>query len=507
MTTAEKDRRFETAHLHSDLKGHSLRGGSAVMLSQGAIFILRLVSTAMLARLLSPTDFGLIAMVVTFAAFADIFKDIGLSLATVQWEKLTHHQASNLFWINVLAGCLTMAGLIACSPFMAWFYNEPRLLKTGIYLSVTFLFGGLTGQHAALLKRQMQFGRIAVSEVAAVLLSVSIAVGLAWLWRGAPDAYMALVWMMILRSFALMVLVCVGCRWMPGGFRRHAGTGAMLKFGAGITGFNVVNYFARNADNILIGRFCGPGPLAYYAKAYQFLMLPIQQLRIPLVSVATPALSALQKNQAGYRRYMHKLLQFLAFLTMPAMVYSVVFADYIVLVFFGEQWLEAIPFFAILALLGFIQPIAGMCGLVLTTTGRSGRYFSYGMINAAVTVSSFLIGIQWGALGVALAYTIASYAALLPIWRFCLSGSPVSVRFFLQAVSRPALNSIAAGLLLWYAKRMFVSDWRLSASLVLTLGLYGLIYAALFSLSGTGRCFVRDCVADVKTLFLSKSRV
>ncbi len=495
MTENTKDLRFETAHLHSDLKGHSLRGGSAVMLSQGAIFMLRLVSTAILARLLSPTDFGLIAMVVTVAAFADIFKDIGLSLATVQWEKLTHHQASNLFWINTATGAATMVALMAFSPVMVWFYDEPRLMSIGLWLSLMFLFGGLSAQHSALLKRQMRFGLLSLGEVLAMLLSVLVAVLLAWRWRGEADAYMALVWMMISRPFFVMMAVWMTFRWVPGWVRRRVGTGDLVKFGAGVTGFNIVNYVTRSADNILIGRFFGSLPLGLYAKAYQFLLLPIQQLRTPLVSVALPALSALQHDPVGYRRYMQKLLAILAFMTMPMMIYAAVFADMLVLVFFGPQWVAAIPFFTVFALLGFLQPVAGMCGLVLTTTGRARRFFLYGLLNGVIALVSFLMGLRWGAIGVAVAYTLANYLTLLPVWAFCFRGSPVSVDSFTVPLLRPALNSVAMGCFMWYGRALLPLPESVLLALFLSVLLSVLVYLLLFLASAGGRAFLSECLA------------
>ncbi len=490
MTADVKDNRFDTTHLRDDLKGHSLRGGSSVLFSQTAVFVLRIGSTAVLARILQPTDFGLVAMGVTVAAFADIFKDIGLSVAVIQWDKISHAQASNLFWVNAAAGLLTMAALIVFSPVMVWFYDEPRLFRIGVYLSVMFLFGGLTSQHSALLKRQMRFGWISLSEVLSVLLSVLAAMALALHWRSRPDAYMALVWMMITRPFFFMMAVWWICRWRPGRMRRHTGTAALLKFGAGITGFNIVNYAARNADNILIGKFCGSAPLAFYSKAYQFLLLPIQQFRAPLVSVATPALSALQYEPDGYRRYMGHLLAILAFVSMPFMVYVGVFTDYVVLFFFGDQWREAIPFFRIFALVGFIQPIAGMCGLVLTTTGKSRRYFAYGCIQGGVLTASFAAGIAWGAMGVVIAYAAANYIALLPLWRFCFAGTPVDTGLFLRSVRQPALNSLAMGAILWYGSTVLPVPTAVLPAFMLTLLLSVAVYAGLYGATVSGRRFL-----------------
>lgn len=495
---------FDTKHLQGNLKGHSLRGGAATLLSQACILVARIVSTAVLARLLSPGDFGLITMVVTVTAFADLFKDIGLSMATIQRSEINHRQVSNLFWVNVAAGLSTMLVVLAFAPLIVWFYGEPRLLKVAMFLSINFFVGGLTIQHQALLRRQMRFGYVAFTEVVAVVLSIAIAIGMAWHCQNSPESYMALVWMSISRCFFIMLGMWIFCRWRPGAWKRGAGTRSMLKFGAGVTGFNMINYFARNADNILIGKFCGAGPLAFYSKAYQFLLLPIKQVRTPLVSVAIPALSALQDNVEGYRSYMRKLLAILAFVTMPLMIYAGVFPDIIVRFFFGEQWLESIPIFCAMSFLGFVQPVAGMCGLVLMTTGKTTRYFIFGVFNSLMIVASFLLGIRWGTVGVAVSYTIVSYIILLPTWWFCFSGSPVSSGLFVRAVATPALSSLVMGVLLLNLRNL-ISIPSSALFALITTGAFSIaLYLLLYCVPASGRRSIVDYVLYIPVLIGTK---
>ena len=488
---------FDTTHLRGDLKGRSLKGGAASIASNAVDMVVRIGSTMVLARLLSPGDYGLIGMVVAITALADLFFRLGLSVATIQKPSITHDQVSVLFWINVLVGTMTMVAVSALAPLLVALYHEPRLLRITLWLAWSFPLTGLSVQHSALLKRQMRFGRIAIADSTSTALSTLVTITLAWLWREEPAKYMALVAMTVTRPVFRVALIWLFCPWLPGAPRRGTGARTMLKFGLDITGFNLVNYFARNLDTILIGKISGPAALGLYSKAYQFLLLPISQLRTPLVEVSMPALSSLQTDPVRYRQFFRKLIEILAFLTMPLMAGGCVCSDLVVIVFFGGQWSGAIPLFSVMSLLGFIQPVAGMCGLVLLTLGRTRRYLAFGVMNSAAIVVSFLLGIRWGATGVALSYTVVSYLILLPTLWFCFYQTPVNSGLFLRGIARPALCSLTMGLLV-LAVRQWIglstsAFWALTESAILGVALY----LALFSLTGRGRTILADYLTYV----------
>src|SRR5439155_13431562 len=174
-----KERHLSTDHLLTDLKGRTVSGAFITIASQGAQFVLSLVSIMVLARLLTPKDFGLFAMVTTVIGYLRVFKDAGLSTVTVQREGITHAQVSNLFWINVaVSGAISLV-IAAGSPIVAWFYREPRLVPITLVLSSTFLLSGLTIQHTALLNRQMRFKAVAVIQVSSLLIGVAVGIGMA----------------------------------------------------------------------------------------------------------------------------------------------------------------------------------------------------------------------------------------------------------------------------------------------------------------------------------------
>jgi PST family polysaccharide transporter len=180
---------FSTEHLHADLKGRSVRGGVLTLTSQGAQFVMQSVSTVVLARLLTPADFGLVAMVVAITGLGQAFADLGLSEATIQHPDINHDQVSNLFWVNVAIGLGLTILTASLGPLLAWFYHEPRLRAITYVVSVTFLIGGLRVQHDALLQRNMRFLALAIRDISAYAVAVPVAIVLAL--RGA--GYWAIV--------------------------------------------------------------------------------------------------------------------------------------------------------------------------------------------------------------------------------------------------------------------------------------------------------------------------
>jgi PST family polysaccharide transporter len=432
---------FDISHLKRDLKNRSVRGGAVTMTAQVIKFVLNTGSTMVLARLLMPQDYGLVAMVTAITGFVALFKDLGLSMASIQRAQINHSQVSTLFWINVTLS-FTLALLLALgAPVISRFYNEPRLILITLILAGTFVLSGLTVQHEAMLRRQMRFSTLAVIDIGSLVLAITTGITMAL--RGA--GYWALVGSSVVSSVTYVVLVWVFCSWRPGWPVRKAGIRSMLAFGGHLTSFNVVNYFARNLDQILLGRFWGPGILGLYGRAYSLMMLPINQVREPLNAVAIPALSHIQNDPIRYKKFYIKLVTLLAFITMPLMVFLFICANEVVGLLLGSKWSGAVNIFKILCIVAFIQPVASTVGLVLISLGQSKRYFTIGIINSIIVVIAFILGLPRGAIGVATAYTIVNYVMIGPTLWYCFRRSPMSITDFFSAISRPAVASLCMG--------------------------------------------------------------
>lgn len=431
---------FESDHLRKDLAQKTVRGGVTTMSAQVLQFLLHTGSTMILARLLSPSDYGLLAMVTVITGFLEMFKDAGLNMATIQQEKITRDQISTLFWINVIISTGLGLLILAGAPLVGLFYKRPELVPVTAFLSINFALGGLTLQHNALLQRHMMFPAQRTILIGSMIIGIIVSIILAYY----GFRYWALVWGTLATSLVRIALTWFYCNWIPSRMKKGTGVRKMLKFGGYITGFNFINYFARNGDNLLIGKFIGAEPLGLYAKAYSLFMLPISLIRGPLSSVMLPALSSLQNQSEKYARYYYRFVNILATLVVPLAIYCFIEADFIIKIILGNKWLGAIPVFRILALCGLFQAVSTTWGVVLISSGYAKRYFYLGVINTVLTIISFIIGLRWGILGVATAYTIYNYLSLYLILYFSFKNTGINIKEFFMSFRIPMLHSLIA---------------------------------------------------------------
>ena len=436
--TRRPPNRFDTSHLQADLKGHTVRGGIKTFGAQGFGFILNVASVAILARLLTPYDFGLVAMVTAVTGLLAMFKDAGLSMATVQQDTVTHEQVSTLFWVNVGLSLVLMLIVAAVSPWVAAFYHEPKLQLITLAIACMFIFDGLAVQHQALLRRQMQFGKLAKIQIISSVLGITAAISAALMGAG----YWALIVQTAVAQSTSAALTWGYARWLPGRPQRGVGTGNMLKFGGYLTGFSFVNYFARNADNVLIGNAWGSNALGLYTKAYSLLLMPLQQINGPITAVAIPALSRLQNDPEQFRAFFIKVLGIICFVTFPLIAWMIICRKEIILLFLGPQWDGAIPIFAVLALSAFFQPIGNITGTLYIALGRTKRMFKWGLMGCSWLVFSFFVGLPYGAIGVATSYSVAMALMIFPLIWYAIQGTAIRFYDFYLAVKIPIVATL-----------------------------------------------------------------
>lgn len=470
---SEKTNVFDTAHLVPELSKRSVRGGFYVGIAQGARLALQLVSTALLARLLTPEDLGLIGMATVLTGFAAMFKDAGLSMATVQREEITQEQASTLFWVNVGLSIFLMIVLICVSPLVAWFYGDGRLLGITIALACTFLFSGLTIQHQALLRRQMRFGILAVFSVATLFCATVAGVLSAYLGAG----YWALVIMTATQLCSNMLFVWMSSKWIPGRAHADSGVMSMLKFGGNLTAFSFINYFVRNLDNLLIGYTFGASALGLYANAYKMLLLPIRQINGPITTVAVPALSRLQDDARGFRTYYCKGIRIITSLGMPIVVFCFVMAGDAVLFLLGPKWSGCVPLFRALAPAAFVGTYNMAAGWIFLPLGQVDRQLRVGIVIGVCVAISFLVGLNWGPIGVAAAFSASAVVLNIPSLAYTVAKSPVGLKDLGRAILPSAVASLATGLLFYWLPIL----GQASENLVLRLFVSGLFFVAIYA--------------------------
>ncbi len=407
----DENRHFSTDHLNHDLGGRSARAGVVTLASQGVKFIASMVATVVLARLLTPQDYGLISMVAIIVNFVSMFQYMGLSTATIKWAELNHQQVSTLFWLNMALSAVIMLAMAASAPIVAWFFGDPRLAWITVGYAISILFTGLYIQHEAILSRQMRFTSIAVIEIAAILIGFAAAIAAAWLGAG----YWAIFLNQMVMTLATVVGVWLACKWRPGLPSHGAGVRSMLSFGGSLTGFNVASFFSRNLDNALIGKFWGAEQLGVYSRAYQILLMPMQQLNAPLVAVAVPALSRLVDSPDRYRAAYLKILEKISIVSMPGVIFMIATSDWLVLFLLGPQWSGTAQIFALLGLSAVIQPVTRTALWLFTTQGRGREIFNWGLVGGIIATVSIVAGLPWGAIGVAASYAAADLFISTPI--------------------------------------------------------------------------------------------
>jgi len=426
---------------HDELRRLAVRGAGASVSAQGLALGVQMASTVVLARLLTPMDFGVVAMVTTFSLLVMNFGLNGFTEAVVQTEEINRALASNLFWINLGVSLLLTIAFAAAGSLMAWFYGDPRVTAISIGISLTIFITGASVLHLALLKRAMEFPAIAVLNIVARGASVLVSIILAWMGWG--------YWSLVIGTVALPLGTTAGafflCPWMPGLPRRVAGTAKLVRYAINVYGHFTVNYFARNMDNVLVGWRFGAVPLGFYKKAYDLFALSSNQLVSPLSVVAVAALSRLKDDALQYRRYFLRSLAILAFVGMGVGADLSLVGKDLIRVVLGPGWDEAGRIFI------YFGPGIGVMLLYYThgwlhlSIGTANRWFRWGLIEFGFTALLFILALPWGPVGIATAWTASFWVLMLP--SFWYAGRPIGFGIgpVLETIWRYVAASVLAG--------------------------------------------------------------
>ena len=502
LSLDDQNRHFRTDHLQADLGGRSARGGMVTLSAQVFKFVFSTVATIVLARLLTPEDYGLIGMVAILINFVGMFQYLGLSTATVKWAELNHRQVSTLFWINMGLSAAIMLITIASGPLLAWFYKEPRLIGITIGYGITILLTGLAIQHEAILTRQMRFTAIVVVEVVSLLIGFIAAVIAAWYGAG----YWALVLNQMVMTITLVIGVWIVCRWRPGLPARGIGVRSMLSYGGNLTGFNIMTFFSRNLDNALIGKFWGPYQLGIYSRAYQMLLMPMQQINAPLAAVAIPALSRLADSPERYRAAYLKILEKVVMVTMPLAALMIATSDWMVLLLLGPQWRETGRIFMLLGIAAMIQPVTKTAWWLFSTQGRTRELFHWGLMGGAIAIISIVAGLPWGATGVAASYAVADLCIATPLlfWYVGRRG-PVRTSDFYRTIAPVSAACICSLAILFLCRPWLAAVPSLIARLSIAFGITVAVSLLVLSALPAGRLAMLS-LKETLLLLLKRNR-
>jgi O-antigen/teichoic acid export membrane protein len=460
-----------------------LRAGTASVMMQYANGALQIVGSIVLARLLAPEDFGLVAIVTVLTSFAPLLIDFGLADATVQRKEITRRQISSLFWLSSGIGVAFAMTMAACGPLIAWAYHDPRLDIIARFAAINFVLFGLSTQHIALLRRTMQFGKIAVIQFVSFLVGISVAIYMAT----AGYDYWALVSRPLTTSLCIAIISWIVCPWRPGIPLIDKEVKSMVRFGLHIVGFSVIYSFARAVDRIALGLAYSPRDVGYYQNATTLYDNSIFSTLSQIHTVGSAALSRLQSNPAALRQKYQTALSALAFFIMPAAAILSVTAQDLTVLLLGEKWRPAGLLLSILALRGLFQVVEASQGWLHLSIGRADRWRNWGIVTAIVQIAAVLGGLPFGTVGVSVAVVLASLIIAVPSISY--AGHPIGIGAALvgRAVGRQftgAVSALAAG---WWLQTTALTDCSSILRILLSTGVivavYLIIVVGLFGLT------------------------
>lgn len=464
----------------------AISGAFLTGIGQFARFGLQAAAIFILARLLSPSDFGVTAMVFPILVFANVLQEAGLGAALIQRQTLTPGELGTLFWLNSAFGLLLGLILLAVAPLVADFYDEPRAAALTAASAALVVIGALGAQPISLLNRDMQYGRLAIVDTVSQAVGFTLAVAVASVWH----SYWA-IWLMSAGQITTSAVV----GWMLGGrpptkLAPVREVADMLRFGGHLTTFNIFNHFGRNLDNVLIGWRWGEEALGFYNRAYRLLLLPLLVVSSPLQRIVVPILARTRDDAVQHRRAYLSTLQIALLLTVPIVTLLVAAPSNAILVILGPGWDGAASIFAWLGIASMVQLLTNSFGWIYISQGRARDMMLAGAVSSVWISAAFVIGLPWGARGVAAAYAISELIRTpLLVWWVTRQG-PVRWRDMAGAVL-PFVPAVALAFAMVRLANMSLGWTPLALFLLSAVIAYATTVAGLLITKGGRDCIVR----------------
>jgi PST family polysaccharide transporter len=479
-----------------NLKLRSVQGGAVALGSQAAKFLIQLGSTVVLARLLTPQDYGAVTMVTALLGFVTLFRDLGLSTATIQRETITHDEVSGLFWINVSSGLALMLIIGACAPLVAWFYGRPDLLWVTLAYAAMAPVASLGAQHQALLQRSLRYFSLAIRDLTALVAGLAVGIAGGWLGLG----YWALVLMQATTAVVGVLALWWQSGWRPSRPRWVPGLAHLVKFGGTLTLSNLLGYLMQGLDSVVIGYFFGANGVGLYSRAQALLQKPLEQFMPTVMTVATSAFSRIAPDAARFEENALKLLRMVACTAGILVALVIGTADWVVALLLGARWEGAVPILAALSLFAFVEPSTSLLGALLVARGAPARLVRWRLISAPIVVGGLFAGLRWGPVGMAITYSLSGLLVRAPLF-FSYAAPTLGIprRRIFAAVGPYVVSGllVAAGLV--YLRQLWMPERALTA--LFTYGALGtMAYVGLVLSHPDGRATVGDLWAGIRLL-------
>lgn len=422
-----------------------------------------------LARILGPKVYGLIGMITVFTGFAGVFGDLALGAAIIQRKELESRHLDAAFWANVTMGATLTLLMVALAPVVAWFYKEPLLLPLTAVIAIKYFIDSLSAVKVAMLNREMRFRTLAKIQIGSGIVSGLAGLGMAFYGMGP--------WSLVAQTIggAIVSTVIAWCLvdWRPRFSFEFRACKELFGFSAHALGSDIINYWARTLDNLLIGWLIGAAALGFYSRAYSLMLMPLTQVSRVVGRVMFPALSLIQDDKQRVKRVYLKAISVIGLVTFPMMIGAFAVSDHLIIALLGDKWGDTIPLFKIFCWVGLLQSITTTTGCLLYSQGKSITEFVITAWFTVVCIIAFIVGIHWGIIGVAWAYAIANFVMWYPSW--AVPGRAVELTFFemLRVLSPAFLCASCMGAIVWGLGWFLLDDnLHLKYSVMSNLGQY-----------------------------------
>lgn len=461
------------------LRRQAVRGLLWTGASYATRFAVQIAILAVLARLLTPSDFGLVAMVAIVVNLLALLQGAGIREALTAQRAPSQLQLSSAYWYTV-ASTLAVALVVALlAPVGAWFYGEPDVIPVFLLSAAAMVVSSLSAVHGGLMARAMRFRPLAVRDVLSQLMAGAVAVSLAWQGYG----FYALAVQGVVAGAFQTVFVWLASRWRPSLAFDWASFRDLLSFGSHVTGYQVLQYGFRNLDQFLLGALIGPASLAFYAQASQVLRLPATAFHQVASQVMVPALSRLDDARMVGGSFLESVRLACGLSYFPIAVLFVGAREGVLLLY-GPQWLRSAFLLQVFAFLMLLHMATVGTGWIFRARRVPALQTRLMLVAQPVILAGTLIGLRWGPEGVAIGVTVAA-AVLLPLMHYPLRLVQLGLADFLRALSGIVAAAVAAGLAMGALRWLLVTRFAdlPAAAILATLVAVGLpVYLAVLRL-------------------------
>jgi len=444
---------------------------------------LQLTIGVLLARLLAPADYGLLAMVTVVTSFFTLAADMGMATAIVQRQNLTSQEINSIFWFNLsftTGLALLLSGL---SPWVGAAYGTPAVQPLLCAVALLMPLNACCAIYSALMQKALRF-----ADATKLAMVSSLCGGLAALaaaWAGWGD------WALVIQQASVVGLNLIGqawlTQWLPARGFALEHLRRVWDFSVDMLGFQLVNFFGRNADKLLLGTFLGADQVGAYTLAYALMVFPINNVTGILQSVLLPTMATMQDDPDRMARGYIKVCRYTAFVLFPAMVGLALVAEQAVVAVYGEKWANAGRVLSVLAWVGVFQPLDSLSGTLVLARGFTRWFFLVGVFCTATTVAAFAFGLRWGLMGVAVSYLVSQLLLALMVIPRLFRKVGVPLGDFLGALALPASLTAVMGLVVALIKASLLAVGGVASGMVL------------------GACVVAGVLSYVAGLFWTRS--